>query len=1206
MPINQPNPFESFYSASGAKHGVDSKILARQGFHESRWKADAKGTLIKKYKGTEDQHAYGAAQFLPSTGRQYGLMTMEDLMNPEKSIDAQAQYMARLQKLFNGNIDAALAAYNWGEGNVLKHIKKHGALVPEKLPKQTRDYLERILGGLDTAAPKAAAEKAAPILNPDNVNLQNFGRSSADQVEMFRGAQYEEQRQDTLGQRRYDEASYGDIVSASFRRTNSFRAWYDNNKAVEGYKEEYMTEADLEWLKDEGIEGSDADFIIENWHGREAAKNQAELLASRHLDNELASRGGAVQSFLLDAATSFADPANLALSLIPGGALLKGAKLFGYANRSRAALIASHAAVGGATNIVGDRILSEQLGMESDPLVNGAVGATLGALGGAFARHTTIPANRERLSGVEAAFERAQLDATANQLEMQGIAADSPVRTAPSETNVFSEKVAELHGLAAKSFGGSLRFDGIGRFMQAPSEKLRQIGAFISPDPTSRITAGRTLEEHAGDVDALRRNAWEAVGQAAEKHHKGISKNPARMMEINDQAVLAVIDQTGVTFKNASPMVQDVALAMRKYWRENADMINNAKLTKEVLLDPNYFYMPVNQSKVRANIKRFGSVEKLKEQLKQWAIKAVDADYIQKKYDEALAKYEAANKDNPNAASFQSPNDFKAKWAEGWANTKMDTGILNFDRAARDNFTTNPDFLEHAARMNRGLEIMGMDGKPFRLTDISTTNFWEASGIYSGTLKGHYGTKMAFGTDAKGVQDMIMEACNELRAKGDTGAAAKYEKLGKDILSNAMGISPHASDSVFFRALKSLRGAQHIKLGGGFGLNAAGEALGAVATMGLRSAFRMFGGLEATIKGAQQGDAKAGETLQFFERVFGYDDMRMNLIDHSGYGSDFYQSNTDLPFASTLDWGEQKIQRGIQHVNRITGFEFFQRRTMEGLRLHLYDQLKAAVNGTADGKFMAHLKEGRIEQYGLTRKDFDAVLRDAKRFMSKNGEIDVKKWERESMESMLDMKTLLGRMANEGIQKHGSNDLPIFFQNPIAQTLFQFMSFPVAAFSRNTLKTVRDRDAIAAFKVLGTSIGAALGYSNRMYLLSLAQDDPQAFRDDKMSMEKIALVGFSRSSFASILPSLINSMVPYDIPGFSDARTTGNSVGIGGGAGLEDINRMIGLGKATMGWMTDSEFEYSEQNKKAAKQLFLPNWLGMAYVYSKVGEALGD
>ena len=72
--------------------------------------------------------AVGLWQFMPATGRMYGMQAntdMDDRMDPEKSTVAAAKYLKSLYKMF-GNWEVALAAYNCGPGNVRKAIRRSG------------------------------------------------------------------------------------------------------------------------------------------------------------------------------------------------------------------------------------------------------------------------------------------------------------------------------------------------------------------------------------------------------------------------------------------------------------------------------------------------------------------------------------------------------------------------------------------------------------------------------------------------------------------------------------------------------------------------------------------------------------------------------------------------------------------------------------------------------------------------------------------------------------------------------------------------------------------------------------------------------------------------------------------------------------------------------------------------------------------------
>lgn len=70
--------------------------------------------------------AKGLWQFIPSTGKQYGLKQdffVDERSNMEKATVAAAQYLKRLYAMF-GDWNLALAGYNAGEGRVQRAIKK--------------------------------------------------------------------------------------------------------------------------------------------------------------------------------------------------------------------------------------------------------------------------------------------------------------------------------------------------------------------------------------------------------------------------------------------------------------------------------------------------------------------------------------------------------------------------------------------------------------------------------------------------------------------------------------------------------------------------------------------------------------------------------------------------------------------------------------------------------------------------------------------------------------------------------------------------------------------------------------------------------------------------------------------------------------------------------------------------------------------------
>ncbi|MBM3426675.1 MAG: LysM peptidoglycan-binding domain-containing protein [Bacteroidetes bacterium] len=92
--------------------------------------------------------AMGLWQFMPATGREYGMQVnfhVDERMDPEKSTLAAAKYLKALYKMF-GDWEVALAAYNCGPGNVRKAIRRSGGKttfwgIYDFLPKETRNYV---------------------------------------------------------------------------------------------------------------------------------------------------------------------------------------------------------------------------------------------------------------------------------------------------------------------------------------------------------------------------------------------------------------------------------------------------------------------------------------------------------------------------------------------------------------------------------------------------------------------------------------------------------------------------------------------------------------------------------------------------------------------------------------------------------------------------------------------------------------------------------------------------------------------------------------------------------------------------------------------------------------------------------------------------------------------------------------------------------
>ena len=93
-----------------------------------------------KNAGTSSAGAKGPFQLMPGTAKQYGVT---DTSSFNQEALAAAMYMKKLMRMFNGDVRKALAAYNWGEGNLQKDIAAHGADWLRFAPKETQNYVAK-------------------------------------------------------------------------------------------------------------------------------------------------------------------------------------------------------------------------------------------------------------------------------------------------------------------------------------------------------------------------------------------------------------------------------------------------------------------------------------------------------------------------------------------------------------------------------------------------------------------------------------------------------------------------------------------------------------------------------------------------------------------------------------------------------------------------------------------------------------------------------------------------------------------------------------------------------------------------------------------------------------------------------------------------------------------------------------------------------
>ena len=112
-------------AAAARRHGLDPDLVMAVVAVESGFRPEA----------VSPKGARGLMQLMPKTAAALGV---EDAFDPAQNLDGGARHLGQLLTVYDGDLVRALAAYNAGEGAVLRH----GGVPPYR---ETRAYVKKVL-----------------------------------------------------------------------------------------------------------------------------------------------------------------------------------------------------------------------------------------------------------------------------------------------------------------------------------------------------------------------------------------------------------------------------------------------------------------------------------------------------------------------------------------------------------------------------------------------------------------------------------------------------------------------------------------------------------------------------------------------------------------------------------------------------------------------------------------------------------------------------------------------------------------------------------------------------------------------------------------------------------------------------------------------------------------------------------------------------
>ena len=463
------------------------------------------------------------------------------------------------------------------------------------------------------------------------------------------------------------------------------------------------------------------------------------------------------------------------------------------------------------------------------------------------------------------------------------------------------------------------------------------------------------------------------------------------------------------------------------------------------------------------------------------------------------------------------------------------------------------------ALLNEGSELETPNGT-IRLSDLTRNNAMDLFQVYNRDMSGRVamaqidikdknGAVLVDGITHDGEFGKLIDAA---RAQGDAlgvnpGDTRERVKTLDTLYRAVLGQTDPSESGLAAQVARTVMQYNVLRLMNNMGIAQAAELGSIIGNLGLRTTLRAIPSFGSFVR-----DARAGKFSDEFnseiEAVLGIgiDDLKGAMPDR--FDED-YLADAVSP---RLEAAQQLGRQGGRIVSRASGMQWLNRRMQVlAMRGIAYRFAEMAKNPT-------QINVKRMLTLGLDRPMLDRVLKEfathksqARGDIGKITRMNLDKWT--DLEARASFEDAMFRWGRKIIQENDPGALPRFMQHRLGKMLFQFRTFMLGAFFKQTLWHMKMADREALGTVMWSMMTGGVIYTAQTLAQAAVRSDREEFLRERLNPAQMGMNVFQRTGFSSIMPMLLD--VPLGIVGAP--RFTGRTTG-------QDSDPIFGMPTASL------------------------------------------